>query len=28
MSADFEIPATGTVEYQYIVVPTGFTEDN
>ena len=25
--ADFEIPATGTVEYQYIVVPTGFTED-
>src|SRR5258705_1035110 len=23
--ADFEIPATGTVEYQYIVVPTGFT---
>jgi len=27
MSADFEIPATGTIEYQYIVVPTGFTED-
>jgi hypothetical protein len=25
--ADFEIPATGTVEYQYIVVQTGFTED-
>ncbi len=27
MPADFEIPATGTIEYQYIMVPTGFTED-
>jgi hypothetical protein len=24
---EFEVPATGTVEYQYFVVPTGFTED-
>src|SRR5882724_595964 len=23
----FEVPAAGTIEYQYIVVPTGFTED-
>jgi hypothetical protein len=23
----FEIPASGTIEYQYIVIPTGFTED-
>jgi hypothetical protein len=23
----FEIPATGTIEYQKVVVPTGFTED-
>lgn len=23
----FEIPAAGTIEYQYIVVPSGFTED-
>jgi len=23
----FEIPAAGTIEYQYVVVPTGFTED-
>ncbi len=23
----FEVPAEGTIEYQYIVVPTGFTED-
>src|SRR5713101_6656641 len=27
MPTDFEIPAKGTIEYQYIVVPTGFTED-
>jgi len=23
----FEVPASGTIDYQYIVVPTGFTED-
>ncbi len=23
----FQIPATGMVEYQYVIVPTGFTED-
>ena len=23
----FQVPATGTIPYQYIVVPTGFTED-
>ena len=23
----FDIPASGTIEYQYIVIPTGFTED-
>jgi hypothetical protein len=23
----FEIPAAGTIDYQYVVVPTGFTED-
>ena len=27
MPNTFEIPAAGTVEYQYIVVPSGFTED-
>ncbi len=23
----FEVPPSGTIEYQYIVIPTGFTED-
>jgi hypothetical protein len=27
MPTAFEMPASGEVEYQYIVVPTGFTED-
>jgi hypothetical protein len=27
MPHPFEVPASGEVEYQYIVVPTGFTED-
>jgi hypothetical protein len=27
MGMDFDIPASGTVDYQYIVVPTHFTED-
>ena len=27
MPADYQVPTTGTVEYQYIVIPTGFTED-
>jgi mono/diheme cytochrome c family protein len=27
MLADYEIPARGTVDYQYFEVPTGFTED-
>jgi hypothetical protein len=27
MPKAFEVPASGTVEYTYIVVPTGFTED-
>ncbi len=27
MKAPFEIPAKATIDYQYIVVPTGFTED-
>ena len=27
MPQPFEVPASGEVEYQYIVVPTGFTED-
>ena len=27
MPNEFEVPPTGTVEYQYIVIPTGFTED-
>lgn len=25
--AAFKIPATGTVDYQYVIIPTGFTED-
>ena len=27
MPAAFSIPASGTIDYQYIVIPTGFTED-
>jgi len=27
MTVPFEVPASGTIDYQYIVVPTGFTED-
>lgn len=27
MPLDFSVPASGTVEYQYFEVPTGFTED-
>ncbi len=27
IGTDFEVPATGTVKYQYVVVETGFTED-
>jgi hypothetical protein len=27
MPVDFAVPASGTIEYQYIVTPTGFTED-
>jgi len=27
MGLDLAVPASGTVEYQYIVIPTGFTED-
>ncbi|HYL72765.1 MAG TPA: thiol-disulfide isomerase [Bryobacteraceae bacterium] len=27
MPTDYQVPITGTVEYQYIVIPTGFTED-
>ena len=27
MPVDFPVPASGTVEYTYFVVPTGFTED-
>jgi hypothetical protein len=23
----FQIPASGVVEYQYVIIPTGFTED-
>jgi hypothetical protein len=23
----FQVPASGTIEYQYVVIPTGFTED-
>ena len=27
MSADYEVPASGTIEYTYFLAPTGFTED-
>jgi hypothetical protein len=27
MAEDFQLPATGTIDYQFILVPTGFTED-
>jgi len=27
MPAIYQIPATGTIEYTYIIIPTGFTED-
>jgi hypothetical protein len=27
MPIEYHIPASGTIDYQYIVVPTGFTED-
>ena len=27
MSQAFSVPASGTIDYQYIVIPTGFTED-
>jgi len=27
MGSDFAVPASGTIEYQYVVIPTGFTED-
>jgi len=27
MTQPFSVPASGTIDYQYIVVPTGFTED-
>jgi len=27
MSVPFEVPASGTIDYQYVVIPTGFTED-
>jgi hypothetical protein len=27
MPAAFPVPASGTIDYQYIVIPTGFTED-
>ena len=27
MPHDFDVPATGTIEYQYIVIPSGFTQD-
>ncbi len=27
MPIAFNVPATGTIDYQYIVIPTGFTED-
>jgi hypothetical protein len=27
MPVEYHIPASGTIDYQYIVVPTGFTED-
>jgi hypothetical protein len=27
MPVAFQVPASGTIDYQYIVIPTGFTED-
>ncbi len=27
MAVDYKVPASGTVEYTYFIVPTGFTED-
>jgi hypothetical protein len=27
MPNEFSVPATGTIDYQYIVIPSGFTED-
>jgi hypothetical protein len=27
MASPYEVPATGTIEYQHFIVPTGFTED-
>ncbi len=27
MPVEYRVPASGTVDYQYIVIPTGFTED-
>jgi mono/diheme cytochrome c family protein len=27
MPVEFEVPATGTIPYQYVIFPTGFTED-
>jgi hypothetical protein len=27
MAAEYHVPASGTIGYQYIVIPTGFTED-
>ena len=27
MPADYQVPATGTIDYQYFEVPTNFTED-
>ena len=27
MSSAFDVPASGTIDYQYVVIPTGFTED-
>ncbi len=27
MPIEYHVPATGTIDYQYIVIPTGFTED-
>src|ERR1700733_187437 len=27
MPNDFQVPATGTIEYKHFVIPTGFTED-
>ena len=27
MPTSFDVPANGKIDYQYIVVPTGFTED-